>query len=833
MKKHLRFPWLLLSLIVATGCATKVELVPREPEPIDYWLLKRSHPVHGFDQTAYFNGIQEVKNIKNEKSGPALNLNWELEGPLNIGGRINVITPLTRTSDTIFCGAANGGVFRSFDGGNQWNPVFDDFSYLAIGAIAVDPLNTNTVYAGTGDRNFGGSSYNGNGLYRSTDLGNSWTNIGLGQVGIITSVIVHNQNSDHIVVGALGSGFEKTTDRGVFLSTDGGSTWSNTLFVSDSSGVCEMVADPTNSDVIYACFFNRVNLLDRSISRGEDSKIFKSVDGGATWNQLTNGLPSGENSRVGIAVSESNPNKLYAVYVGIGYNVEEIYVSNDAGTTWSGINASAANGLDPNALGAFGWYFGRIHVNPFNENHIILPGIDQYESTDGGQNWNMNVPIWWTYEVHADKHALYFKDPNTIIIGTDGGIYKTTNLGVNWSPLGELPITQFYRVTGTTFTDGVYAGGAQDNGSTSGNQAVPWTRDFGGDGFQSTYVDQNSNTIVYETQRGAIHWTDDLNGVMTLDVHDIDPAENTNWNTPYVVFEGNQSLLAGSNRLLYMDSPPLDSWTAISTDLTLSGLGLAPANRYHTITELAYNRQNEDEVLVGTSDGLVWKGNVSGGINNWTNITGSLPSKYVTSVNFSNNEIGKVYVTMSGYYTGFTSALVFKSTDNGITWQDISSNLPAIGVNDLITLNSTPGNEELLFVATDAGVFVSENDGQAWDLLGTGLPTVTIDAIDVNLNDRKLIAGTYGRSLWSYDISAALGIEETQPEASALVYPNPSNGTIHFSIDVNTLNIYSPDGKRVFSGDNYKANESIALPELLAGIYVVELDGKRVNLKID
>lgn len=819
----------LIVLLVAS-CKQTQELTSREPEPIDYWMLRRSHPQHGFDEQAYLRGVEKVNELKKIKSGgPELNLTWQQEGPFAIGGRVNVLTPNRRGGDTLFCGTANGGVFRSIDAGANWVPVFDDFSYLSIGAIAVDPTDPQKVFVGTGDRNFGGGSYNGNGIYVSTDMGDNWTQTGLSNVGIITSVLIDPQNTNHLLVGALGNGHAKTNDRGVYQSLDGGATWNNTLFVSDSSGVCEMVMDPTNSSVIYACFFNRINLLDRGISRGLDAKIFKSLDGGATWNQLTNGLPNTEHSRVGIAVSESNPNRLYAVYVSDSYNVSDIYLSNDAGASWTGIlNGGGGNGLDPNALGGFGWYFGRIYVDPLDENHIILPGVDQYESYDAGQNWALNVPEWWTYEVHADKHALVFQDANTVLIGTDGGMYKTTNSGQTWTPLGELPITQFYRVAANTFDQGQYAGGAQDNGSTSGNNGTLWSRDFGGDGFQMTYVEESDNLVIYETQRGGIHWTSTSWGYEDMSV---DPGENTNWDTPYTVFS-DQTVMAGTNRLVYKENPPLGAWQPISGDLTLSGLGQAPVNRYHTISEVASSSFDDTQVMAGTSDGLVWVGDRTS--QNWTNITGTLPAHYVTSLNFSKRDQNKMYVTMSGYYSGFTTALVFKSEDNGATWTDISNNLPAIGINDMITYDRD-GNE-FLFVATDAGVFVSEDDGATWNVLGSGMPTVTISALDINFDEQKLVAGTFGRSLWTYDISWTLtnvGLEEAEADIKNWIYPNPVKDYLEVRKGVSTLEILTLDGRLVMSRENVSAGDKIDITSLRNGYYLVRLDGASMKIKVE
>jgi len=292
---------------------------------------------------------------------------------------------------------------------------------MSIGAIEVDPINNNIIYVGTGDRNFGGGSFMGNGFYKSDDYGDSWTNIGLLNVGIITSCSVNPANPQEIVVGTLGNPYTKTSERGIYHSTNGGQTWSNTLFISDSAGVTDISRNVANPQILLASSFNRINLPDHSVASGLDSKIFKSTNGGLSWTQITSGLPQNINlSRVGVQYSISNPSKAYAIYVGEDYNIYDIYVSNDAGETWSSlINSGGMMGLDPSATGGFGWYFGGIHIDPWDENHIIFPGVDQYESYDGGFSWNLNVPEWWTYEVHADKHDIYFQNQNTLLIPID------------------------------------------------------------------------------------------------------------------------------------------------------------------------------------------------------------------------------------------------------------------------------------------------------------------------------------------------------------------------------------------------------------------------------
>lgn len=525
------------------------------------------------------------------------------------------------------------------------------------------------------------------------------------------------------------------------------------------------------------------------------------------------------NSRVGIAIAESNPDKLYAVYVSTAYNVYDIYVSGDAGSSWTSLNAaSGANGLPLNVLGGFGWYFGRIHVNPYNENYLVLPGVDQFVSTDGGVSWTQNVPDWSDYIVHADKHDLVFQDSLTMLIGTDGGMYKTTDGGNNWSTFGELPITQFYEVTATTFNNGIYAGGAQDNGTSSGNAAIPWNRDFGGDGFKPTYLDAGINVAVFETQRGGIYYVSDLIGFENLSIPDAFPDDPVNWNAPYVAFSGGP-LISGTNKIIVYDNLPGGVWDVVSPDLTRTALGATTPDSYHTISSIASNPFSPAEIIAGTSDGLVWKGNYTSG--NWTNLSAGLPEHYVTEVVFSKTNNGKLYATMSGYYNNFSQALIYKRDNGANAWVSITGDLPAIGINTLLT-HVIAGNE-VLFVGTDAGVFYSENDGVNWFPVGTNFPVSTVAALDIDQTNNILIAGTYGRSMWSYDLNWYIGIKEANLVEGS-VYPNPVMDKLIIKDAATSVKVVNASGAVVWEQEKSVDVLEINVGDWPDGIYLVVTD---------
>ena len=455
---------------IAESITHKKNEAGKSPAPNDLWHQIRSYP-DGFEVTEYVQNINNIKALavlNADNRAANLDLAWQQEGPGNIGGRFNALA-MDSTQNIIYAGAANGGIFKSIDAGATWNPIFDDYAYLAIGAIAIDPNNTDTVYAGTGDVNFGGGSHLGNGVYKTTDAGQNWQYMGLDETSIITKLRVDPTNSNRVFASTLGNGYEKSNDRGVYRSLDGGSTWANILFLSDSSGVIDLAMDPSNPNILYASGFNRINLPYNSRTKGPEAKIYKSIDGGDSWTQLSGGLPLTEESRIGLAISNEDPNIVYALYVdGDTKNIKDVYKTTNGGTTWNNMDVEFG-GVDSDALGGFGWYFGEIYINPYDNDHLVIPGVDMYHSTDGGQSWQLNVPEWWTYEVHADKHAILFLDANSYIIATDGGLYKTDDNGLNWSDIENIPVTQFYHIDVDPHNSGLYGGGAQDNGSMSGN----------------------------------------------------------------------------------------------------------------------------------------------------------------------------------------------------------------------------------------------------------------------------------------------------------------------------------------------------------------------------
>lgn len=798
---------------------------PKSLEPNDYWHQVHSYP-DGFDQQQYLQQMELVKlNAEESASNRTadLTLPWLQEGPGNIGGRFNTLAMNPANQNVIYAGACNGGIFKTTNGGSTWSPIFDANAYLSIGDITIDPNNENILYVGTGDKNFGGASLLGNGVYKSVDAGTTWTQIGLEQTSIITNVIVDPSNSNRIFASTLGNTYEKTTERGVYRSTDGGASWQNILFLSDSSGVSDLKMDPSNPNILYATGFNRINLPFQSKVTGPDAKIYKTIDGGDNWIELAGGLPTTPESRIGLAISNTDPNTVYAIYVdGITLNTKEIYKTTDGGTNWNPLN------IPPdvtNALGGFGWYFGQIHINPYNNNQLIVPGVEMFMSMDGGVNWVQNVPDWWTYEVHADKHDVLFLDANSYIIATDGGLYKTDDNGINWTDIENIPVTQFYHIAVDPLNIGVYGGGAQDNGTMTGNSFSfnNWERLFGGDGFRMKYLDLDLGSAYYETQYGGLYY----NGMDDISMS-TSGSDRVNWDMPYVINENTGDLYAGTSMIHLMEFAPWGSYVPVSGDLTKVGMGITQgSNSYHTITEIDMPLDTENKMFVGTSDGLVWRGNRSSGTWSWTNITGILPDRYVTAVRCSPNVSGTVYVAFSGYKLNEDISYLYKSTDNGTTWQDISGNLPGITVNDILII---PGGsaDDLLFAALDGGVYFSENGGTQWDYVGVDMPVVTVTELDLDIPNKKLIAGTFSRSMFSYDISwidnivDPTTIAENQNVESVKIYPNPVVDVLNFEgLKSKTVLLYDLKGNLLLTKEISATNGygSVDLTFLPPGVY--------------
>ncbi len=808
---------------------------PKEKVPNTFWMDARSNFETGFNSKIYLQAMENFNLYRQRDKGLRegdLDKEWLLEGPTNIGGRVNVVTAASMGSDTIYAGAANGGVFRTEDGGDSWNPIFDFHAYMSVGAIAVDGDH---IYVGTGDRNFGGGSYIGDGIRYSPDYGNTWQNIGPKQAGVVTDISLHPSNRSEIVIGSQGNPFIKSSDRGVYKTTDGGANWKNTLFVSDSSGVCNLIRDPNNPLVMYCSSYNRYRPGLRSEIAGPDSKIFKSIDGGSTWQQLTNGLPTGTFSRTGIAVASNNSNILAAVYVDKEAKLHDIYKSEDAGQSWKGLNASSnstiASVYTPAPGYDFGWYFATIYFNPHNDNHIILPGVDMFQTLDGGNSWKINVPSWQTGEVHADKHDVEFLGPKTMIVATDGGLYKTTDNGSTWIDIENLAITQFYDISAASdILGGRYGGGAQDNGTILGNQnsVNNWFEVNGGDGFEFTPT--YAGYDIAESQSANISMLY-YNGNGGVDKLQFESNENRPWFTPYEFDSKNEQIVVGTDRLILFTSPP-SGRKVISENLTRAGTeGLV--NRRRQIWELELDPTDQDHLLAGTSDGLVWKGSVSAGMGNWTQINGDWGQNPISSVNHSTVDKNTFFVAITGYSIPYTGANIYKTTDGGQSWVSISGNLPNIGVNDLLLPEN--GNDQIIFAATDGGVFLTQDGGNEWKMLGTNLPTLTISEVELDLVNQKLIAGTFARSMWAYDVTfleldQPIGIEENQMNVK--VHPNPVSKTLHVNgFDPTTsLQVLSMSGQLIHEVQPNKAEFTIDCQRWTPGMYTLISNNQSIQI---
>ncbi len=767
----------------------------------DNFLLSRTYPNAAFDVKGFEQAMQQISAQRKSKS--LHNYNWTLEGPNNIGGRFNCVVVDPVDTNIIYAGAAQGGIFKTINAGATWQPIFDNHSQLSIGHIKIDPFNRNKIWVGTGDVNISGNVFLGDGIYQSTDGGSTWNNKGLSQTKVIAQIDIDPTDSNTIFAATMGNPFAKDSSRGMYKSTDGGTTWDHSLYINDSTGVISFVIDPNNHNNIFASAFTRLRTYDRSLVYSNDCRIYRTTDGGTTWQMLTNGLPTGVLSRINLAIHSGNGNSIvYACVVDTSFNVQGVYKTNDNGNTWIPKNI---NNLNPIAGNGQGWYYCNIFIDPKDTFHLYICGLELVESLDGGHNWQYASPQWWTYQVHADKHWMCFDKYNRCLLATDGGLYKLDSINSftrSWRDIENIPASQFYHVVfnpNDKTPNPQYYGGLQDNGTVSGNTSSInfWNRYYGGDGFQPAFMKSNPMVQYAEVQYGALNYSDDggMNWFPETNGLNLDDSVKP-WDMRYIVSTINDSkLYCGTDRVYKLTGAPYGFWNDISGKITKPYYN---GKRNNYITALAESPLDSGTLLVGTGDGNLWRCVHE---TNWQLINNTLPNRYYTAVNFSYLSKKRYFATQQGYrYNDFT-AHIYRSDDSAQTWNSIQGDMPNIGINDLYVIKQ---NDSFMLVATDGGIFATANAGNHWENITGNIPLCPVMDIEIDTFHHKIIAGTYARSMWSLSIDSVfdhirnllivdttshvdtthhVGINNLQQLTQPIIYP---------TITQNKFNVVSP-----------------------------------------
>jgi photosystem II stability/assembly factor-like uncharacterized protein len=796
--------------------------------PSDFFAMQRAFGSNGSYNVVYFEEVNRLLTERDDDFSKDQMMGyqgdeieeelwaWENRGPLNIGGRITDVEMHTSDQNTLYIGAASGGVFKSTNLGESWIPIFDEQSSLSIGDIALAPSNANVLYVGTGESNAGGGSqtYDGNGIYKSINGGASFTHIGLEQSRSVGRMQVHPENEAILYVAAMGDLFANNSERGVFRTQDGGENWEHILYINDSTGAIDLCIDPQNPDILYASTWERVRKPDYRSYGGDGSDIYKSIDGGDNWTLLSNGLPQGNNvGRIGLSICESEPNTLYALIMDKTGYYEGTFRSDDSGESWYELTA----GDLPSNFSSYGWWFGRIQVDPQNPDRVYALGLDIYRSLNGGQSWTYASDY-----IHVDQQALYIhpENPSLTLAGNDGGLYISEDAGLSYTHIENLPITQFYTCEfDETHPERLY-GGTQDNASmrTLG-LSTAWDAIYYGDGF-GVLVDPVDNNYVYtESQYGNFVRSTSGGDYFMNATSGISPADAFNWNTPFCFDPSNPEVLYIGSQRVYKSTNRASSWTAISGDLS-NGPGTGNLV-YHTLSTLAVSPLSSDVIYAGTDDGNVWVSQDGG--DNWILISEELPERWVTRVTPHTTEAGGIYVCFSGYRHNEYLAHIYYSPDYGQSWEAITEGLPEIPVNDLII---DPENSEVLYCATDVGVYRKTGE-EPWHELATGMPVLVITDIDIHNPTRQLLAASFGRFMWSLDLEDEFITSETQASASKpILYPNPAYDFLYLknSDNLEYYKILDLQGRVVSEG---KPGVSIPVSSLAPGGYVLYLETRR------
>ncbi|MGE5244973.1 MAG: WD40/YVTN/BNR-like repeat-containing protein [Betaproteobacteria bacterium] len=704
---------------------------------------------------------------------------WRSVGPAGAGGRVTDVAVAGTGPQRIYVAFATGGVWKSSSEGTAWEPIFDHEGVSSIGDLAVDPANPDTVWVGTGEVNPRNSVSWGDGVYKTTDAGRTWTNLGLANTRHIGRVLVDPRNPDVVYVAALGHIWGPGRDRGVYKTTDGGRTWTSSLFVNDDTGVVDLAMDPGDSNTLYAAAYevrrDRFAGGDPEKGWGPGSGLYKTTDAGRTWRRLTRGLPEGLLGRIGVDVSASDPSVVYAIVqtpttvpreseAGPVRTAPEgrrtmkdggVFRSEDRGETWTWVNA-----IDPRPF-----YHSQIRVDPADANHVYVLGSPIAESLDGGRTFH-NQP----WNIHVDHHALWIdpRNPRHMINGNDGGVYMTWDGGRSWDFQNQMAVSQLYSVDVDMRQPYYIYGGVQDYCSWGGPSATrksvgiqvsDWYKVQTGDGFQ-VRVDPTDYTIVYaESQNGGLV-RHDLKSGRNTSIKPVAPYDKPpyrfNWETPILISSHDPRTLYVGGNYVFRSGDRGDSWTIISPEL--------PTAKQGTITVLSESPKDASVLYAGTDDGNVFATRDGGA--KWTNLPARFPGmpgrRWVSRVVASRYDAGTAYVAFDGHRDDDFAVHLFKTTDYGATWTSIAGDLPAGA--PVRVIREDVRNPHLWFAGTETAAYASLDAGAHWIRLMNGMPTVPVADLIVHPRDDDLVAATHGRSFYVMDISP---LQELTPQVLA------------------------------------------------------------------
>ena len=708
-------------------------------------------------------------------------------GPAMTSGRISDFAVNPNNFSEYYVAVSSGGVWKTINAGTTYTPIFDSQGTYSIGCVTMDPNNSETIWVGTGENNNQRSVAYGDGVYKSTNGGSSWKNVGLKDSEHIGKIIVHPNDSNTIWVAAIGPLWNSGGDRGLYKSTDGGETWNKTLEIDAYTGVSDLIIDPSNPDVLYAASHQRARHVFTYLGGGPGSGIYKSVDGGETWNKVNGGLPSVDLGRVGLTVSPADPSTVYAI-VEAAQGKSGFFKTTNGGVSWEKQSSYVTSGN----------YYQEIIADPVDPNTIYAMDTWMHVSRDGGKNFK----VAGEDTKHVDNHCIWINPTNTDhwLVGCDGGIYETWDAAKTWDFKPNLPVTQFYKVAVSNDEPFYYIyGGTQDNFSLGGPSRTntshgimnsDWFVTHGGDGFESQVDPENPDIVYAQSQYGVLVRYDRKSGeevgIQPKERKD-ENAYRWNWDAPLAVSPHKSGRVYFAANKLFRSDDRGNSWDVLSDDLTRQlnrnelkimdrvwSMEAVAKNRstspYGTIVAFSESPVDENLLVVGTDDGLIQISNDGG--DSWKkvdNISGVPNQSYVNSVYCSQHDANVIYAAFNHHKYGDFKPYILKSINKGLSWTKISNNLPEKG--SVYSIEEDHVDKNLLFCGTEFGVFYSPNGGSEWKQLKGGLPTIAVRDIAIQRRENDLVLGTFGRGFYVLDDYSVLRELKDGENLEAGIYP--------------------------------------------------------------